>query len=53
MVKVKIDQKLLEVELQTGASVSLISKETWKQVFPMLPCIFFSPVKLNTHSGQG
>ena len=49
MVKLKIDQKPLVMELDTVASVSPISEETWKQVFLMMP-LDSSRVKLNTYS---
>ena len=49
-----IQRRLLTEENLTleNPTVSLISEETWKQVFPMLP-LNSSRVKLNIYSGQG
>ena len=52
MVTVTVDSKPLQMELDTGASVSLVSEATWRRLFgdkSLLP----SPVRLKTYTGQG
>ena len=51
LVRVKVEGKPLTLELDTGASVSLMSEGTWKKLFPdqQLPP---SPVRLRTYTGE-
>lgn len=51
-VELIVDQKPLVMEIDTGASVSLVSEETWKKTFLDVP-LEHSEVRLSTYSGEG
>lgn len=51
-VALEIDGKALEMELDTGASVSLVSQRIWKKKFPGVS-LDPSEVQLRTYSGEG
>ena len=46
-----MNSKLLKMEVDTGAAVSIISQKTWQEVFPLLP-IEKSNVVLTTYSSE-
>ena len=47
-----VDEKPLVMELDTGASVSLVSERTWRKLFPRVP-LEHSEIRLSTYSGEG
>ena len=51
MVDVKVDGKVLSMELDTGAATSLITEKTWRKVFPNLS-LDKSTVRLRTYTGE-
>ncbi len=51
MLDLTVESKPLQMELDTGASVSIVSEQTWKSVFHT-PTLVKSPIKLKTYTGQ-
>ena len=51
-VDLMVDKKPLVKELDTGASVSLVSEWTWRKLFPRVP-LEHSEIRLSTYSGEG
>ena len=51
-VKVTLDDALLEMELDTGAAVSIISKATYQQLWEVTPKLMPTTTCLRTYSGQ-
>ena len=51
MIPVKVNGKDYSMELDTGASVSIMSEEDWKKRFPTAP-LQRSQVKLRTYTGE-
>ena len=51
MVDLLIEEKALAMELDTGASVSIISEETWNTIFHSMS-LEPSMVQLKTYSGE-
>lgn len=51
-VELQVDQKPLVMELDTGASVSLVSEQMWKKMFSREP-LELSDIRLSTYSGKG
>lgn len=50
-IHLKVDERPLSMELDTGASVSVVSEQVWKTSFSNKP-LNTSPVLLKTYSGQ-
>ena len=51
-VKLTLDNAPLEMELDTGAAVSIISKATYKQLWEVTPKLKPTTTRLRTYSGQ-
>ncbi len=51
MLDLTVDTKPLQMELDTGASVSIVSEKTWKTVLDA-PALAVSPIKLKTYTGH-
>ena len=51
MVSLSINDKPVHMELDTGASVSLVSEETWKQQLKEIP-LQDTDIKLRTYTGE-
>lgn len=51
MLLVKVNGKYCSVELDTGASVLIMSEEAWKKRFPKAP-LEKSTLKLRTYTGE-
>ena len=52
MLELLVDQKPMVMELDTGASLSLISERTWRKTLGGVP-LENSEIKLRTYSGEG
>lgn len=51
MVPVKVNRVSHSMELDTGASVSIMSEEAWRRRFPKVP-LEESQIKLKTYTGE-
>ena len=51
MVQMSVNEKQLQMQVDTGASVSIISQRTWKQCFSQLKPVHSATV-LKTHTGE-
>ena len=51
MLDLAVEGSPLQMELDTGASVSIVSEKTWKAL-PQAPNLQRSPIKLKTYTGQ-
>ena len=52
MLDLTVDAQPLQMELDTGASVSIISEKTWKRIIGA-PELTASRIKLATYTSQG
>lgn len=52
MLNLTVEDRLLQMELDTGASVSIILEKVWKEIFHT-PELRTSEIKLKTYTGQG